>query len=205
MIRLTGGEWNGRPLKTLDSDKTRPTKSRLRQALMNSIQFDLEGARILDLFAGSGALGFEALSRGAEECVFVELSKSAVKLIEQNAKSLGCLPLDSKLSSFKKENEETAPKKTKILEGDWKTLGGAMLRFAPYDFIFCDPPYAEGMEISLLKELSFQDLLKDSGIFTLEWGRKKSVIDELPDEVNGLKKIREKVYGDSILSHFQKI
>jgi 16S rRNA (guanine966-N2)-methyltransferase len=185
MIRLTGGAWNGRALKTPSSLKTRPSQARLRQALMNSLQFKLPGARVLDLFAGSGALGFEALSRGAEHCVFLDLSKPAVKVIEENVRDLKC------------------GANVKVLEGNWRALTKVLGARGPFDLVFCDPPYAEGFEIDLLNELPFDRLLAPEGIFSLEWGKKKSVVDELPEETVWLEKIREKIYGDSILTHYQ--
>lgn len=152
---------------------------------MNSLQFKIPNCRVLDLFAGSGALGFEALSRGAKDCVFVDLSKSAIKIIETNAKELGC------------------GSRAKILEGNWKNLLHVIEHRGPFDLIFCDPPYAEGLELNLLNELPFKSLLGPDGLFSLEWGKKKSVIDELPEETFLLNKVREKNYGDSILTHYQ--
>src|SRR5262245_32005744 len=94
MIRITGGELRGRSLRTpkhseRSPDRTRPTQAKLRQALFNSLQMHIPEARVLDLFAGSGTLGFEALSRGAESVVFVESSREVCRLIQQNAQELG--------------------------------------------------------------------------------------------------------------------
>ena len=159
---------------------------------MNSLQFRLPGARVLDLFAGSGSLGFEALSRGAETCVFVESARSVVKLIEENARTLTC-------------TDRIKALETEVLHG----LHTIVAR-GPYDIIFCDPPYAEGCEPLLLASLPFHSLLTPDGVFSLEWGRKKSVVDEVPDSIplpgdpagRFLKKKREKIYGDSILTNY---
>src|SRR5947209_5287288 len=88
MIRLTGGIFRGRVIQTPSHQHTRPSHARLRQALFNSLQTEIPEARVLDLFAGSGALGFEALSRGAESVVFVESNRSALKVIDKNIQDL---------------------------------------------------------------------------------------------------------------------
>src|SRR3954463_12407087 len=88
MLRLTAGEFRGRMIHTPPDLRTRPTQAMLRQALFNSIQASIPGARVLDLFAGSGALGFEALSRGAEAVIFVDQAPAAVRCIRQNIEEL---------------------------------------------------------------------------------------------------------------------
>src|SRR4051812_18174623 len=91
MLRITGGEFRGRSLHAPKGDHTRPTQSKLRQALFNSLQASLPDARVLDLFAGSGALGFEALSRGAAHVHFIESARPVAKLIEKNGAELRVL------------------------------------------------------------------------------------------------------------------
>lgn len=186
MIRLTGGEMNGRLLKTPSDLKTRPTQARLRQALFNSIQMELPDAKVLDLFAGSGALGFEALSRGAALAVLVDSGKGAKLAMQENIRSL-------------KVEERTVLLNEDIFAGVKKAE-----RQQPFDIVLADPPYAEGWELKLLKELPWEKLLRPDGWFVLEWGRKKSQIEELPDEVGCLKKTRERIYGESFLTHYRR-
>jgi 16S rRNA (guanine966-N2)-methyltransferase len=171
MIRLTGGLFRGRIIHTPAHNSTRPTQARLRQALFNSLQAHTESAKVLDLFAGSGALGFEALSRGAQEVVFVEKAKSATALISASV--------------------ETTIEKLKLL--------------GPFDLIFADPPYEEGWEIKLLTLWPWESLLSEQGHLCLEWGSLKSQVSELPDDTNSLEKVREKHYGDSVLTTYKRI
>lgn len=186
MIRITGGEFKGHPLATPPDLKTRPTAAKLRQALMNSIQFEVEGARVLDLFAGSGALGFETLSRGAELAVFIELSKVAVQAIEKSIKTL------------------RVESRAKLISGSVEKAWEQAAAIGVYDIVFADPPYSEGWEMKLLGELPWERLLAPGGLFCLEWGKKKSQVETLPEKISGLEKIREKTYGDSILTHYRR-
>lgn len=165
--------------------RTRPTQARLRQALFNSLQNVVPEARVLDLFAGSGALGFEALSRGAASVVFVETGRQALKLIERNAQELAVSDRVEVLS----ESVDVA----------WKRLAS---RGAAFDVILADPPYAEGWEMRLLNELPWRELLAPGGVFCVEWGTQKSQVSELPERAGNLVKIREKNYGDSVLTTY---
>jgi 16S rRNA (guanine966-N2)-methyltransferase len=186
MLRLTGGIHRGRPLLTPSHDRTRPTQAKLRQALFNSIQGHLEGSRVLDLFAGSGSLGFEALSRGASKVVFVESLASVSKLIRQNSEML---KVQNQVHVFS-ESVHTALKKVALL--------------GPYHLIFADPPYADGWESKLFELLPWDTLLNDQGYFFLEWGLKQAQTDALPDRVPFLVKVREKNYGDTVLTSYQR-
>lgn len=193
MIRITGGEFRGRTLKTPKGERTRPTQARLRQALFNSIQTQISEARVLDLFAGSGALGFESLSRGAGEVVFVEDARPAVKLIEANARELGVLD------------------RTKILSESVERAQKGLVQFGKFDIVLADPPYTGGWEMKLLEGFPWKDVLSPGGVFLLEWGVQKSQVDTLPNQVfldaSGEKpaqlvKVREKNYGDSVLTTY---
>jgi 16S rRNA (guanine966-N2)-methyltransferase len=122
-VRIIGGAWRGRKLHFPPSDSLRPTPDRVRETLFNWLQFEIEGKRCLDLFAGSGALGFEALSRGAEQVVFVERERVAVEAIRAGLRTLQCdravvEALDA--FSFLQRGSER-----------------------PFDIVFIDPPYAE--------------------------------------------------------------
>jgi 16S rRNA (guanine966-N2)-methyltransferase len=184
MLRITGGQFNGRSIQTPAHQTTRPSHAKLRQALFNSLQTRLPDAKILDLFAGSGALGFEALSRGAASVVFVEEHRAAIKVIDQNAVTL------------KIKNQ------TRIIGESVESALPRVKAQAPFDLVLIDPPYAEGWELKLLETWPWDLLLAENGYLCLEWGTQKSVISELPDHFPNLVKVREKNYGDSMLTTF---
>lgn len=187
MIRLTSGEFRGRAIATPKDTQTRPTQAKLRQALFNSLQTRITGARVLDLFAGSGALGFEALSLGADLVVFAESARPVQKIIQQNARELGV--------------SDRARVLIEGLPGAWKSI----VELGPFDIVLADPPYAEGWEMRLLEESPWSELLSPDGVFCLEWGALKSRVAELPEAIGILEKIREKHYGDSVLSTYRKL
>lgn len=172
-------------LRTPNDLKTRPTQAKLRQALFNSIQAYIPDANVLDLFSGSGALGFEALSRGAQRVVFVESAASVAKFIQKNAETL------------------SASDRIQICIGKAETLVEKLSVQGPFDLIFADPPYAGGYEEKLLFHFPWKQLLSPSGLFCLEWGPRQANIKELPDSVPFLVKVREKDYGDSRLTTYQ--
>lgn len=192
-LRLTGGEFRGRIIQTPKHQHTRPTQARLRQALFNSIQTLIPEARVLDLFAGSGALGFEALSRGASFAVFVEDAKSTVRLIEKNAQDLKVTDR-SKIWAVAVDREN---------RGGQSAFWKRMVEQGPFDVILADPPYDGGWEIALLEHAPWKELLTENGIFCLEWGSLKSEVSELPERMGFLVKTREKNYGDSVLTTYQ--
>ena len=186
MLRITAGDFKGRSIRTPSNSKTRPTQAKLRQALFNSIQASIPDARVLDLFAGSGALGFEALSRGAQDVVFVESVASVSKLIQSNAESL------------------EVSNRVQLLVGSVDLILGKLLKLGTFDLVLADPPYDGGWTQKLLFQYPWKELLVPNGIFCLEWGLDKTGPKELPNEVPFLVKIREKNYGDSVLTTFQR-
>lgn len=185
MIRITGGEFRGRLLTTPANLQTRPTQARLRQALFNSLQAHLTEARCLDLFAGSGALGFEALSWGAQSVVFVENHRAAVQALQKN------------IHTLKVED------RTRVLEESVQGIDRKLGNSKPFELIFADPPYSHGWELKLLEGLPWTELLVPGGHFCLEWGLLKSRLESLPEQVTSLVKIREKTYGESVLTTYR--
>jgi 16S rRNA (guanine966-N2)-methyltransferase len=186
MIRLTGGIFRGRVIQTPSQFQTRPTQARLRQAWFNSLQSHIPEAKVLDLFAGSGALGFEALSRGAHHVTFVEQSKSALSFIKRNAKDL---KVESQI---------------RILGGSVDSVISTLKKEGPFQIVLADPPYEEGWEMKLLNYFPWEEILAAGGYFCLEWGIQKSQISELPEHSHFLTKVREKKYGDSVLTTYLK-
>jgi 16S rRNA (guanine(966)-N(2))-methyltransferase RsmD len=196
-LRLTGGEFRGRIIQTPKHQHTRPTQARLRQALFNSIQTLIPDARVLDLFAGSGALGFEALSRGASQAVFVEDAKSTVRLIERNAQDLKVL--DRSVIWTDAVDREYRGGQSSF----WKRILAHVESQGLFDIVLADPPYDGGWEMALLEQAPWKEILTENGVFCLEWGSLKSQVSELPERVGFLVKTREKNYGDSVLTTYQ--
>jgi 16S rRNA (guanine966-N2)-methyltransferase len=134
-MRVIAGSRRSLPLKTLEGDTTRPTADKYKETLFNCIQMDVPGSRFLDLFAGSGAVGIEALSRGAKHAVFIENNRDALDIVKQNIH----------FTKFESESD--------ILRGD----AISYLRRLPvvdFDIIFIDPPYGMGLERQALEILS---------------------------------------------------
>jgi 16S rRNA (guanine966-N2)-methyltransferase len=122
-VRIVGGEWRGRTIRAPRGDRVRPTLDRVREAWMSIVQLSLPGARVLDLFAGSGALGIEALSRGALSAEFVDSDRRSLEVVRSNLALLGA--------------EERATLTSADAIGFAETLGAHA-----YDVVFADPPYA---------------------------------------------------------------
>jgi 16S rRNA (guanine966-N2)-methyltransferase len=123
-VRVVAGRWRGRPLRAPKDDRVRPTADKVRQAWLNILRGDVVGARVLDLFAGSGALGIEALSQGAATCDFVELNAASLRALGDNLAALGA-----------------APDEARVRRGDALRFVEALGPLA-YDVAFADPPYS---------------------------------------------------------------
>ncbi len=147
-MRVITGTARGRRLKELEGEETRPTTDRVKEGLFSVLQFDIEGRRVLDLFAGTGQLGIECLSRGAEHCVFVEARRDAVGLIRENLKLCG-------LSD-----------RAQVVSGEAMSyLDGVR---EPFDLIFLDPPYASGLLEKAIAHIARFDILAPHGIIAAE-------------------------------------
>jgi 16S rRNA (guanine966-N2)-methyltransferase len=182
-LRIIAGKYRGRKLKTPPSSQTRPTSDRLRETLFNILAPRIEGARFLDLCAGTGAVGIEALSRGASHVTFVDKSRKMCELIQANLEALHI---------EKSEVEKVADEALSFLRHLAKK--GERL----FDIIFFDPPYATDYEavLNLISDMS--GILNPEGIVIVEHHKKKS----LPEEFSSLKRYREVRQGDSVLSFY---
>lgn len=185
-MRVIAGTYRSRILKSLKGLALRPTSDRLRETLFNVLGPNVSGARFLDLFAGTGAIGIEALSRGAEEIVFIENHALAAKLIRRNLDSLDIrsgftvLPMDV----------------LRGLEMLVTRLKGADTGF---HYIFLDPPYAAAEDYAgVLKFLGAAHLLVPGGIVVAEHRRSF----ELPEEAGALRRMRILRQGDASLSFY---
>ncbi len=144
-LRIIGGQWRGRRLRFAGGSGLRPTADRNRETLFNWLQGQIDGARVLDLFAGSGALGLEALSRGAASAVFVEHSRGACRSLEQNIAMLD------------------AAGRAEVISGDARRF--LRDRPAPFDLIFLDPPFAADLLDPALAALAAWPLPGHSRIY----------------------------------------
>ncbi len=149
-MRIIAGTARSLPLKTIEGKDTRPTTDKTKETLFNVMQFDVPGAYFLDLFAGSGQIGLEALSRGAAYAVFVENSRKAASCIEDNIR----FTKFDKVSKLMMTDAVTA---VRTLEGKYK-----------FDIVFMDPPYNKELEKEVLIALSDSDILKDDTLIVVE-------------------------------------
>ncbi len=150
-MRIIAGERRGKKLLAPSGLDTRPTLDRVKQRMFDSIQFDVEGSTVLDLFAGSGQLGLEALSRGAAFCHFNDMDKKAVEVIRKNISACG----------FEKKSSVTCN-----LYNDCVTIcKGKGLRFS---LVLLDPPYQKGLLAAALQKLRDEDLLTEDALILCE-------------------------------------
>jgi 16S rRNA (guanine966-N2)-methyltransferase len=152
-MRIVGGRFGGRSLKGPSSDAIRPTSDRMRESLFNilahGVDVTLEGSRVLDLFAGTGACSIEAISRGAGYAVLVDIGAEARGLQRENVEALGLGGI------------------TRILRRDATKLG-AVSPFEPFDLVFCDPPYGKGLGEQALASALAGGWLKPGALAILE-------------------------------------
>ena len=170
-MRVIAGTARSVPLLSRDGLDTRPTTDRVKEAIFNIIQFEIEGRRVLDLFGGSGQMAIEALSRGAAEAVIVDQSKDSVSIIRQNL------------------TKTRLADRAEVICADYmEYLGRAKGKF---DIIFLDPPYREKFLENALKRISEIDILKSGGIILCERPADKA----LPDGFSGFTRGKEYRYG----------
>ena len=179
-MRITGGFLKNQSLKTPKGDKTRPTSEKLRQSVFNIAQAYVDNCTFLDLFAGSGAMGIEALSRGAKEATFIENNRSALKALRENLIDLDLSPLST------------------LLAGDVLTLL-KKLKGETFDLIYVDPPYEKGLQEKTLVLIDHLHLLHIGGLLFIEESSHKEL--ELPPLINIELKKKRKV-GSTFLYEF---
>jgi 16S rRNA (guanine966-N2)-methyltransferase len=184
MMRIVGGKFKGHSIAPPHGSATRPTSDRVRESIFNILAhgidgLELDGARVLDLFAGTGAMGLEAVSRGARFCQFVEDSAEARGLIRKNADALGVIGL------------------VKIWRRD-ATLLGPCSPQPGFDLVFADPPYGKGLGEKALKSLIAGAWLNPGGIVVLEEAQTSVVGD-----IGGLSLIDTRDYGDTTIRFYR--
>jgi 16S rRNA (guanine(966)-N(2))-methyltransferase RsmD len=189
-MRVIGGTAKSTPLASLKGAKVRPTLDRVRESLFNQIAGEIPGARFLDLFAGSGAIGIEALSRGAEEVVFVELNHRAQAIIYQNL--VKCRFLDS-------ENGEKKSKNWILLKSNaLHALKVLAERHHQFDLVYIDPPYADGLYEETLMASARSSLLAQSAQVIAEHHHKTA----LQENYDKLTLTKTRKIGDTCLSFY---
>jgi 16S rRNA (guanine966-N2)-methyltransferase len=179
-MRIIAGKFKGRKLEVPKTD-LRPTLDRTKETLFNILQFDIQDKNVLDLFAGSGCLGLEALSRGAKKAVFVDSDREAARVIKLNCEKCRCgdeaavinMPFETALNSIKEK----------------------------FHIVFVDPPYKDDVYFSVLKKLNNSQLLAQDAIVVCEHSRD----DTLPNNVNSLSKYRVKEMGKCAFSFYQNV
>ncbi len=177
-MRVITGTAKGRRLETLDGLDTRPTVERVKEGIFSAICFDVEGRHTLDLFAGSGQMGIEALSRGASSCLFVDRNRQAVATIERNLK-----------------NTNLTPKATVLCGDSLSVLAG---QNGPFDLAFLDPPYAAELMLPALELLSGKMVV--GGLVVCETDRDTV----LPDAVGTLTLQRTYRYGRVVVRLYSR-
>ena len=182
-MRIAGGAWRGRALKAPPGDAVRPTQDRVREALFSMLMHETPGARFLDLFAGAGGVGLEALSRGAADCTFVELVPRHLAVLKANVSALA------------------ADARCQLVRADvfaWlETFAGAS-----FDVAFADPPYELGVEkgcAAVLATLAARNVVRPGGLFVAELTSRQT-----PDESPAWDLCRDRVYGQTRLAVYRR-
>ena len=179
-MRVITGKARGIGLKTPEGLQTRPTTDRVKEAIFSIIHFDIPGAKVLDLFGGTGQLGIEALSRGATSAVFVDQREDACKIIRENLRR-------TKLES-----------QGRVIRSDY--LDYLRRSREKFDIILLDPPYAEVFLENALKCITEIDILQSGGIIVAE----RPVEKELPFEFEGFTRSKDYKYGKILLTIYRK-
>ncbi|MCD8049587.1 MAG: 16S rRNA (guanine(966)-N(2))-methyltransferase RsmD [Clostridia bacterium] len=171
LLRVISGSARGLKLQSLEGQDTRPTLDRVKEALFSILSPYLREACVLDLFAGSGALGIEALSRGAEHVDFVDKFSSALDIVKENAAKA---KMTEKSSFYLFDAERFLRERAQI-----------------YDIVFLDPPYAAGLYEPILNLILKKKLLRESGIIAMEWDYNAA----RPSVPTGFEVLKERKYG----------
>ncbi len=170
-MRVIAGKYKRRKLSSPLGNNIRPTTDKVKEALFSMLANEIQGSRFLDLFTGTGGIGIEALSRGAEECVFCDVSRESLKLLKDNISHCGI--------------EEGV----KICAGDYRK--NLMSLDEKFNIIFLDPPYGAGMLDECFRLIDEYGLLDEKGLIIAEHRKEE----ELPDDMYGFKKLKERKYG----------
>lgn len=181
-MRIVGGKAKGRRLLSAKGLKTRPTSDKVKESIFNILRLDFEGKDVLDLFAGTGNLGIEALSRGAMRAVFIENNRRAISILERNLNNCNFIDRSEII-------ESNVAQGIKILEN--KDLS--------FDLVFLDPPYAEQLLRDTLVKVSRSEIVKDGALLIAE----HSHSERIEQHVERLTLIDQRRYGKTLVSFFE--
>ena len=184
-MRVIAGTVRGHTLKAPKGLNTRPTQDRVREAIFNVLSFRIHDAVVLDLFSGSGAMGIEALSRGAASCIFTDKNRQANLIIKEN---LTHTKLESKATVFNMD----AGQLLNLLKADGT---------ATFDLVFLDPPYESDVYETILSKLSVDKLLNKDALVIAESNIKLA----LKDRYEALQLIKQSRYGDTLVSYYKNL
>lgn len=179
-MRVISGKARGTKLSSIESLSTRPTLDRVKESLFNIIQNNLRDAVVLDLFAGSGQLGIEALSRGADKAYLCDINRDAVKMIKQNLEK-------TKLKD-----------KAVVINEDYKRALRTLNTNEKFDIIFIDPPYKEDIAVDSIIDIIHESRLKENGIMIIETDEIERDLREI-NKIENIKIIDQRKYGRASL------
>ena len=177
-MKVISGIYKGKKIASISSNKTRPMMAIVRESIFNSLQIEIQNTKVLDLFSGSGSLGIEAISRGAKSCVFVEISKPAVEVIEFNLNNL--------------------QEKQEVIKADAeKWIINSRSKFS---IVFIDPPYKypSSKLVNIIKNCV--DILQDNGKIIIH----RNSISQRLNAINKLDLVKESKFGQSVITVYRK-
>lgn len=183
ILRVIAGEAKGHKLKTVKGNTTRPTSDKVKGSLFNIISAFIADSCVLDLYAGTGSLGIEALSRGAKEAVFVDKCRECSVIIRENL-----------------EHTKFLESSTIIVNDVGAAIGKIANEGRKFDIIFLDPPYSKNFVEKTLNYIAKSDIIIDDGIIAAE----HDIDDVVPEETESIRRIRSERYGDTVLSFYRK-
>ncbi len=182
-MKVLSGALRGRPILFTKNPHLRPTADKVRRAIFDAVRGTVPGSRVLDLFAGTGALGIEALSAGAASATFAEFEKAQVRTLTENLRRLG-----------------VSPRATVMCEDAFRVLERLTRDREGFDLVFLDPPYAGELGLKALRALSESPAVRSGALVVWECGKNE----QAPDKVGFLRKIRSKRYGDTCVIIYLK-
>lgn len=181
-MRIIAGEAKGRKIVAPEGRETRPTSDRVKESLFNILMNEIGDAKVLDLFAGTGNLGLEAVSRGASQCIFVDNSRDSIKIIHKNIELL-------KYEDFCEVYDNDA----------YMALNVLHKRNIRFDIIFLDPPYHKNIIPLCIEKIAGYNILNDGGVIAAE----HDIRDELADNIQDMSLCKRSAYGDTVLSFYR--
>jgi 16S rRNA (guanine(966)-N(2))-methyltransferase RsmD len=180
-VRVIAGHLRGSVIRAPATDVVRPTYDRVRESVFSIIAPLLDGAAVLDLFAGSGSLGIESLSRGSDHATFIEMDERVLSVVRENVERLGLASL------------------CRLIGGDALAVLKRAVPGGPFDIAFVDPPYSQGLALRALELLAAERHLADEAVVVVE----RASSDTLPEVAGRLELFRSKRYGSTAVDFYE--